>query len=364
MIINFFIGTTAELLKIYPVAKLLDDSKYRIIASGQQNVEVANLQKYLPIEVDFNFMSMKDNKAGIENTFDAVVWSTKYFFKILSYFLIGSRKFEKKQVVVVHGDTLTCLVTSIAAFVAKKRLFHIEAGLRSESLFHPFPEEFTRRIVSKIAEVNFAPSSKECSNLIDSKGIVINTFGNTGRDTLFSVESRMPKDLRIPIRFCIVSLHRNELFQNHLVLARTLNEISKLTHDIPVIFVCDKRFKTRIEELLNELDFKKSNLILSTKLVFPEFKFLLERCDFLVTDSGGQQEEAAAMNIPCLVHRLVTERFDGIGRNVQISKWEPGSILAFALKSHEAGNVDVKSRVSPSFIVAEALDSVFYNEVP
>jgi UDP-N-acetylglucosamine 2-epimerase (non-hydrolysing) len=234
-------------------------------------------------------------------------------------------------------------------------LVHIEAGLRSNSVFHPFPEEITRRLVSRMAVVHFAPSRQEAWNLVWSRGLVFCTQGNTGLDTLRVVKPSRPKNLHVPKNFTLVSLHRNELFQNKRVLASTLSEIAQASRHRPVIFICDKRFKLAILEYLQSEKLDSVNITFVDKLPFPEFQYLLRKSHCLITDSGGQQEEAASLDIPCLIHRKYTERFDGLSTNALLSEWTKGSILEFVNRGKISKNNVMVDDVSPAKIVSTKL---------
>jgi UDP-N-acetylglucosamine 2-epimerase (non-hydrolysing) len=354
-ILSFEIGTTAEFLKIYPVVMLLDKSNYRIVASGQQNNELRELQKHFLVEIDFSTHHSNSLANSITNVFEAVIWGFRYFCVSLWNNFYSKHFSKEERIVVVHGDTLTCLIAACAAYFSRVKVVHVEAGLRSNSLLHPFPEEITRRIVSRIAFLNFAPTKREIFNLEGVSGINLCTFGNTGRDTLFTVKAVKPKIEKIPESFALVSLHRNELFQNREVLKYTFEEIILVSHEISVILICDKRFKVEINGLLAANYKEIQDITVLDKLIFPEFKYLLLRAKFLVTDSGGQQEESAALNLPCLVHRRHTERLDGISQNVTLSHWEKGSIVRFSKLSNFESTEKNDVTISPSKIVAETL---------
>jgi UDP-N-acetylglucosamine 2-epimerase (non-hydrolysing) len=350
----FFVGTSAELLKIYPVVKRLPRETVKVVSSGQQDHEMKKLLKYLDIEVEFNSFSSREMQ-GIENVRQAVGWSGRYFIR-LCWDLIAKKRIVKKfDAIVVHGDTLTCFITSFAAFLTGRQLIHVEAGLRSGSILHPFPEEITRRVVSRIADTHYVPNESSLRNLQNCKGRKILTSGNTGLDTVYDVTAIKPLNINIDGEFLLLSLHRNELFDNRQVLGRTIDEILEISKSNKIILVCDKRFRVQLDLTISKSQIHYGDIQITTKLVFPEFKYLLERCRLLITDSGGQQEEAAALGISCLVHRKFTERSDGIDANITLSKWETGAIIKFVKTGKKAEIKKEWSSVSPSKIVAESL---------
>ena len=356
----FFVGTTAEVLKIYPVLNRLPKQKYRVISSGQQDAEMRKLQSYIDVPIEYEHFNLPE-RVGIQNIKEAILWGTRYFQKLLWALKQNKLNFSPNDLIIVHGDTLTCLITASAAFIAGKTVVHIEAGLRSGSILHPFPEEITRRIVSRIATYHFYPNELSGQNLRKYSGVKISTAGNTGIDTLFEIDAVKPRELVVRGEFLLFSLHRNELFEKHKVLVETITEIVEALQINDIILVCDKRFRVVLDEILYKSKYPLGKLQITNKLPFPEFKYLLERCKLLVTDSGGQQEEAAVLGLDCLVHRRFTERTDGFGSNALLSRWERGGILDFINSVRPKTPRKNSIRTFPSSIVADMLLQISEN---
>jgi UDP-N-acetylglucosamine 2-epimerase (non-hydrolysing) len=162
--------------------------------------------------------------------------------------------------------------------------------------------------------------------------------------------------------FLLVSLHRSELLSNALVLRQTVSEIILSTNFLPVTIVLDsltlKALKS--EDLIDDL--LQSEVTVLQKLPYPDFISLLFRVKLVVTDSGGLQEECAALSIPCLVHRMHTEREDGLGQCVSLSRWVPTAIVEFVEHQMKEAMVPQSeigiSANSPTQIIVKELEKL------
>jgi UDP-N-acetylglucosamine 2-epimerase (non-hydrolysing) len=240
---------------------------------------------------------------------------------------------RSKNLVLVHGDTVT---TVFGGYIAKRlhfQLGHIEAGLRSFNILHPFPEELDRRIVSKLARVHFAPGEIPVQNLIaaKTKGDIVNTNINTVYDSIkFAAAQKPAVNLdNLPKKYGIVSIHRNELLLNKQVLTQTIKTLADYSSKHHMVFLQHPITLARIEALgLNKYLEKSFNYV--PKLDYFSFMKLLNGADFAVTDSGGLQEECTYLNIPCLVHRKATERMEGIKEGlVKLSLYDDSALRNF-----------------------------------
>jgi UDP-N-acetylglucosamine 2-epimerase (non-hydrolysing) len=202
---------------------------------------------------------------------------------------------------------------------------HIESGLRSFDLRHPFPEELNRRLTSRIAEYLYAPGRWAAGNL--HRGTVVDTGSNTVRDALSLALAQAEPPIDLPGEpFGIASLHRFELLNDRALLQSTLQTLRDsarrmLFVDHPVTVAAVERYG--LERLLRD------NVTPMPRLDFFSFVAVMRRSSFLVTDSGGSQEETYYLDIPCLVHRKRTERREGLGENVVLSQYDPDVLRAF-----------------------------------
>lgn len=236
----------------------------------------------------------------------------------------------KPDLVLVHGDTTTTLATAIASFYAGIPIGHIEAGLRTHDLSAPFPEEFNRQITSKIARWHFAPTKISRSNLIsenvDPKKIIVT--GNTVIDALHWVLNRIESDFKqlrnlkvfldktlkfnwAEDSFILITGHRRENF------GTGFQEICQAIHDLAlkfksVQFVYPVHLNPNVQSPVNKILKDLSNVHLIKPLDYEPFIFLLKHCYFVLTDSGGIQEEAPSLSKPVLLMRDVTERPEAV----------------------------------------------------
>ena len=214
-----------------------------------------------------------------------------------------------RPLVLVHGDTMTTLYGAVLGRALRFPVAHIESGLRSFDVMHPFPEELNRRLTSRIARYLYAPGEWAASNL--SRGTVINTGSNTVRDALAMTAAEAAPPAGLPAgKFGIVSLHRFELLKDRRLLGETVDVLREsgrklLWVDHPVTVAALEK-----HGLGNRLG---GNVRSIPRLDFFGFVSAMRNSSFLVTDSGGSQEETYYLDIPCLVHRKRTERREGLG---------------------------------------------------
>jgi UDP-N-acetylglucosamine 2-epimerase (non-hydrolysing) len=250
-------------------------------------------------------------------------------FDVTAAVLLGMRevlKEHKPDAMLVHGDTTTTLAASLAAFYLGIPVGHVEAGLRTHDLTAPFPEEFNRQVASKTARWHFAPTGTSRQNLLD-EGVPeasVSVTGNTVIDALKWVLARMETDdvrrggieafLRplIPFdwsqeRFVLVTGHRRENFgDGFLQICEALKELA--VRYPAVHFVYPVHLNPNVRQPINSLLRGLPNVHLIPPMDYEPFVYLLKHCHFVLTDSGGIQEEAPGLGKPVLVMRDVTER--------------------------------------------------------
>lgn len=349
--ITMVYGTTAELIKLFPVILNFDRTELELICTGQQPEDLNKLHKRLEIYPDFQTRS--EDAKSLVGVPQGLIWALGTTIKLLKY-LTKKPKTLRSRVLVVHGDTTTAIVAAMAGRLVGFRVAHVEAGLRSKNLLSPFPEELNRRLVSKIARLHFAPSDDAVLNLARSKGKIIHTQGNTITDSLSMTEIQKPP-FDLPDKYAVISLHRGELLGRQAVLERTLDEVVALSKQIMLVMVIDSLTQQALRKTMFEEKLHTDTIMIINKLAYPEFQYVLRNCQFLVTDSGGQQEEAAQLGLPCLIHRIETERSEGVGENAVLSGWEPGAIESFGSRFTSLWLERKKTDKSPSQIIAQEL---------
>ncbi|MBA3757278.1 UDP-N-acetylglucosamine 2-epimerase [Candidatus Saccharibacteria bacterium] len=359
----FIYGTTGELIKIAPILKAVPREQYLLINTVQQAKQLPKLQAQLLIKDDFLLANGYKGR-DLENYFQALRWLPAVF----KNFFNNRKKIKRaikensstQNLVLVHGDTNTTVLGAVFGRLLGMPVAHVEAGLRSFDIMHPFPEELNRRIVSRIARLHFAPGDQPVKNLNKNKGVVINTAYNTVKDSIDLVRHidtiELPKNL--PEHYGIVSIHRNELLSDKNGLRDFLKVLSEgeLTSS-NLIFLEHPVTAEKIRVLGYGKYLESPNIIRLPKLDYPTFMKLLGGANFVLTDSGGLQEECTYLNIPCVVHRKVTERMEGLGANVELTGMKAelvAEILAKLLKRTSSASAS-ENQTSPTQIITNYL---------
>jgi UDP-N-acetylglucosamine 2-epimerase (non-hydrolysing) len=240
--------------------------------------------------------------------------------------------FEEKQpdLVLVHGDTTSAMAGALAAFYRNIKVGHVEAGLRTQNLLSPFPEEYNRRSITIAARYNFAPTLAAQSNLeregVSPKNIIIT--GNTVIDALqFTIrtllgESKQVQELKDNLLqklgfdpelqdFILITAHRRENFGVGLDnICESICELAKTNRELYFVYPVhlNPRVKNTVESRLSKI----SNVVLLDPQDYQSFAWLLYNCLLVLTDSGGIQEEAPSLGKPVLVMRKTSERPEAI----------------------------------------------------
>ena len=240
------------------------------------------------------------------------------------------------DIVLVHGDTTTAFSVSISAFYhvnnngKKVKIGHIEAGLRTDNIYNPWPEEMNRRVISVIANYHFTPTTNSAKNLIKEnkdEGSILIT-GNTVVDSLFLTLDNIKSDknlknkIKIKLndqnftiqknrKFILVTGHRRENFGIKIVnICKALEEIALKNPGIDIIYPVHPNPK--VQEPVNKILSNKPNIFLIKPLCYESFVYLMHKSYFIITDSGGVQEEAPSLGKPVLVTRDTTERPEAV----------------------------------------------------
>lgn len=334
--IIFVFGTRPEFIKMLPLmlaAKKDPHINSVVCSTGQHREMLESLYMFFDFRPDVDFKIMKSNQSLISvhsETMDAME-------KVIENY--------RPDWVVVQGDTTSAHAAAMSAFYRKVPVAHVEAGLRTYDINSPFPEEMNRRAIGLVAKVHLCPTTEAATNLkneqIDRKSVIAVT-GNTGIDALNivcdknenSVHNRqLFKDQFSFLRdekFVLVTLHRRENFGSaqkeileaflEIVKSRKINVLFPVHPNPSVRKTVDEVFKDefgkrvfwadRNEDFTSRKDSGK--IFLVDPLDYPALVFVMKKCDFLMTDSGGLQEEAPTFGKKILVLRKSTERPEGV----------------------------------------------------
>ncbi|MFT3677933.1 MAG: UDP-N-acetylglucosamine 2-epimerase (non-hydrolyzing) [Chitinophagaceae bacterium] len=310
-------GTRPEAIKFAPLVKELkkhsDIIDVRVCVTGQHQLMLDQVLSFFDIVPDYNLALMKPSQTLYDITTDIL--------QALKGLLTND---YPADYVIVQGDTTTAMAAALASFYNKTTVLHLEAGLRSHDSYSPFPEEINRAIVARLASYHFAPTEKAKQNLI-AEGIRerdILMCGNTVIDSLFlgldiidsSDEARYREKfsfLDFDKKIILVTGHRRENFGEPFL--EICNAIKQLAEENPAIqIVYPVHLNPNVQEPVNKVLQNVDNVFLIPPIEYNFLIWLMKKSYFIITDSGGIQEEAPALGKPVLVMREVTERTEGI----------------------------------------------------
>jgi UDP-N-acetylglucosamine 2-epimerase (non-hydrolysing) len=316
-------GTTGELIKLAPVLLRLEERGHRYVlaTTGQQVEQIPGFLEQFGLRQPDLWLARGSGTRDLRTNRDIPGWVTT----VSRSFARERRRLRRellsgpgRPLVLVHGDTMTTVLGASMGRALRVPVAHIEAGLRSYDLRHPFPEELNRRTASRIARIHYAPGPWAASNL--RFGDVVDTGSNTIRDSLALVGGDGEEAALVPEGpFGVVSLHRFELLSSRAELGGVLEVLAEAAQRTPLVFVDHSVTVAALERFRFSHYFDSSAFVRVPRLRFFDFVRLERRSSFVVTDSGGSQEECFYLDIPCLVHRLRTERREGLGENVVLS---------------------------------------------
>ena len=231
---------------------------------------------------------------------------------------------EQPDRVIVQGDTATAMVGALTAYYRKISVSHVEAGLRSGDIYHPWPEEVNRRMIAPIADQHFAPTQTAADALIRENIAPdqVHVTGNTVIDSLLMTRERLSADAGLtaalsPLaarlegkRVILVTTHRRENFGSGIAdIARALGTIAS-RKDVGILFPVHPN--PNVVEAMDAMLGDSPNIVRCDPLDYPNFIGALDLAEIVLTDSGGVQEEAPALGKPVLVMRETTERPEGV----------------------------------------------------
>jgi UDP-N-acetylglucosamine 2-epimerase (non-hydrolysing) len=310
-------GTRPEAIKLAPVYMELRRRTQRfqplIWATGQHRQMLDQALRVFDLRADRDFDLMRDGQTTTQVTCAVL--------EKLGAAFAG----ERPDAVLVQGDTTSAFAAALAAFYEKIPVGHVEAGLRTPSKYAPYPEEMNRRLATRLTDYHFAPTAWAQRNLlaegIDAQRVWVT--GNTGVDALALVRERVrrrapamppgcPADrLREGARMVLITGHRRESFgPGFESIGRAIAELARRYADS--LFVYPVHLNPNVREPVHRLLKDRSNVYLFEPAEYDAFVWLMERAHFILTDSGGIQEEAPYLGKPVLVMRETTERPEAI----------------------------------------------------
>jgi UDP-N-acetylglucosamine 2-epimerase (non-hydrolysing) len=313
-------GTRPEAIKLAPVIKeLRNENQFitKVYSTGQHREMLKQVLDIFDLSIDKDLKLMKPNQDLFDISVNALSQLKKIFVK------------EKPDLIIVQGDTTTAFISALAAFYLKIKVAHVEAGLRSYNIFSPFPEEANRRFISVITEYNFAPTRDAEKQLLQEgfpKSKIFYT-GNTVVDALFQmkkvfkskqVETKLQDEFDRDLgkdffdkKYILITMHRREKFGDELKsVLQTIKSLANEYSDYN--FVYPVHLNPNVKKPVQQILGKCKNIKLIPPQDYIKFIYLMSNCWFIMSDSGGVQEECFVFKKPILVLRNTTERMEAV----------------------------------------------------
>ena len=353
-LIHVFLGANAQYIKTAPLLRLMDERgvPYRLVDSGQHVELAARVRRELGIREPDHAMS---SRRDVNNVAQAVAWSARLATQLPLKQRLRGRVFGGADgICVVHGDTPTTLLSALLARRAGLRIAHLEAGLRSHRLLHPFPEEGVRLAVMRMSDVLFAPDDTAERNLhqLRLRGEIVRVSGNTGAETLRSSLGAPPMPGSGPV---VVTMHRVENLHSASRTDGLLRLVTDLARTREVVFVVHGPTADTLSRRGLLAPLQRAGVTVVPLLPYSQFTRMLAAAAFVITDGGSVQEECALLGTPTLVWRLRTERPDGLGSNVVLANDDEQVVRAFVSDPDRLRRPPTTATPTPSAEVLETL---------
>lgn len=330
-------GTRPEAIKMAPLVLALQaDERFEAVTTvtaqhREMLDQVLEIFKIVP-DYDLNIMhkeqTLTEITANVLTKLDQVI------------------KVVKPDIILVHGDTTTTFAASVAAFYNQVAIGHVEAGLRTWNKYSPFPEEMNRQMTDDLADLYFAPTEESKANLLKENQAAAKIFvtGNTAIDALKqTVSSDYQHELLAKLdpghKLILVTMHRRENQGQPMArVFRTLLEVVEQRPEVEVIYPV--HLSPKVQKLAHEILGNHERIHLIAPLDVVDFHNLAAKSYFIMTDSGGVQEEAPSLGKPVLVLRDTTERPEGVSAGtLKLVGTEPAKVKAAMLELLDDPNV-------------------------
>ena len=309
-------GTRPEAIKMAPLVRALDSAEgidSKVCVTAQHREMLDQVLELFEIQPEFDLDIMKSGQS-LNDVTSRILLGLK---PILESF--------KPDVVLVHGDTATTLSASLAAYYQQIAVGHVEAGLRTQNIYSPWPEEGNRKLTGALAALHFTPTRTSVENLKQENIIDgVHITGNTVVDALLLVKDKLENDSELSRqldakfslidprkKMILVTGHRRESFGGGFEnICQALKEIAVNNPDCQIVYPV--HLNPNVQEPVNRLISDVDNIHLIEPQEYLSFIYLMNRSHIILTDSGGIQEEAPSLGKPVLVMRNTTERPEAV----------------------------------------------------
>ena len=303
--------------------------KINIVYTGQHKNSMDDLKRDFDLKTEWSTIY-----SGKEvNTIPAAVF---WLFNIFTRILFTPRSLlapvdKEHDIILVHGDTFSTILGALLGRRLGIKVAHIESGLTSGNLFHPFPEELTRKLTFRLSDIAFCPGEWACLNLSHLRKLeIINTGENTLIDALRYALNKNHSTSNLPQHYGVVSIHRFENIFNKNRFMEIIQQLITVSEQTPLIFVLHPATRKRlIKAGLFDTLANNPRFSLKDRTYYTDFISILAKSEFVITDGGSNQEELFFMGIPTYLMRKTTERTEGINQNVVLGGYKKESLNEF-----------------------------------
>jgi UDP-N-acetylglucosamine 2-epimerase (non-hydrolysing) len=323
-------GTRPEALKMAPLALSLRPHrrlKPIILLTGQHKHMARQVMRLFGLKADYDLRVMKRNQ------------TLSYLSSAILSRMDRILQRIRPDCVLVQGDTTTAFLVALAAFYRKIPVGHVEAGLRTDDKYQPFPEEINRRMITPIADFHFAPTRIAVNRLL-SEGVEARNIAMTGNpiiDALVLMRDQLGRRRRPPLilpknrKIILVTAHRRESFGRPLTkICHALKQLARLTPECEIYYPV--HLNPNVQDTVQKQLGGQAHIHLIRPLAYDQLVYLMSRADLILTDSGGIQEEAPSFGKAILVLRNVTERPEGVKAGFsKVVGQEPSRIVPEAM---------------------------------
>ena len=326
-----YVGTRAQLIKMAPVILEIERQKLplALVMTGQHRETMTQLMADFGLSTKPVYLYEGREITGIVQM---ALWFVRCCYTVLrkpGNFMPRSK--TGSNVVLVHGDTFSTLLGAVLGRLLRVDVAHVEAGLRSYHVFHPFPEELTRLIVFRLSRLSFCPGDWAYGNMKPYRTQAVNTGGNTLRDALEAMLAFAPQRAApFESDYGIVSIHRFENIFNAAKLREIVGLIELAAQRFSLAFVLHPATRKKLAEFgLMEILERNGAIKLLPRMGYADFVQLMRGARFVITDGGGNQEELSYLGIPTLLMRKATERKEGLGSTAVLCNYERAVLEQF-----------------------------------
>jgi UDP-N-acetylglucosamine 2-epimerase (non-hydrolysing) len=342
------LGTRPEVIKLAPVIQVLKEHMEVIVcATGQHREMLIQALKIFKINPDINLQVMSESQ------------SLNHLSSKIIFSIDDALKNHRPDYVLVQGDTTSAFFAALAAFHLNIKVAHLEAGLRTQNLRNPFPEEANRAMLARIADIHFAPTQRAKLALI-KEGINSNQIivtGNTVVDSILEITSQWindkPKIILGPIQklmkqkpLILVTCHRRENFGDVMVkFSQMIKKLANKYNDYQWIFPV--HLNPEVQKPIYEILKGFSNIHLIEPVDYETNLFLISQSNLILTDSGGIQEEAPSFGVPVIVMRSLSERMEGIHSGFAVLAGQDPNRIAAEVDSYLVSPKKLSKKINP-----------------